>query len=166
VHARGIDAGVVEQVGDAARGEVERRGRVLVDVDAQLALGQQTVGEVGDGQPDAVVAEVDADERARRRVEGQQDRRPPALAGALAVRRGLGDEAVALHRADDRADGRARQPGLAGDVGTADGAAAAQHVDDLLAIALAQQRQRPSGAASLHRAATVPESGSNVKRQP
>ena len=74
---------------------VERRRPRVVDVELELALGQHGRGEVGRGDAEVVVAEVDAERGARGRVEPQQRRRPPASRGLEAGRAGLLDDEAA-----------------------------------------------------------------------
>ena len=66
-----------------------------VDLELREGLGQDRVGEVGDGDAQGVVAEVEADDGAGRAVEGHQHRRAAALRGGRgdAVGRALDDHA-------------------------------------------------------------------------
>ena len=83
-HAVCAEAGLGEQVVDELGGAVERALGGVVDVLRAHRLGEHGAREVGDGDVDVVVAEVDADHRAGRAVEREQRRRAALamLAGA------------------------------------------------------------------------------------
>ena len=60
------------------RSGVDRSGGRVVDVEVELPFREHRRREIGRGHADVVVAEVDAERRARRRVETEQRRRPSA----------------------------------------------------------------------------------------
>ncbi len=143
-HLRALDARVVERLGDELGGRVQAVARRVVGVELEAALGEDVRGEIGDRDAQVAVAEVDADGRARRGVEGEQDRRPAAL---IAVRGGglaaLDDEAVSLEIGDQRGHGGAAQPGPPGDLGARDQPLGPQRVDDAQAVQAAKRFERP-----------------------
>ena len=111
---------------------------VVVDVGELRRLGEHRAAEVGDGDADAVVVEVDADGGARGAVEAEHRRRP-ALGGRRVVVVGaLDDEAALDEVADEGGDRGAAQAGAARDLGPAQPACAAQRIDHPQAVELAQ----------------------------
>ena len=62
-----LDPRLVQQVVEQGGRRVERRRRVVVDVELQLALAEHGRGQVGQREPQVPVVEGDADRRARRR---------------------------------------------------------------------------------------------------
>jgi hypothetical protein len=84
-----LDAGLVDELVNQARGGVERVLGGRVDLELRVGLGEDRVGEVGDGDPEAVVSEVQADHGAGRLVEGDEHRRAATLRAGR--RGGLGD---------------------------------------------------------------------------
>src|SRR4051795_2830765 len=119
-------------------------------VDCRGPLGKDGVGEVGDRDTHVTVAEVDADERPRRLIERDEDRRPAALRAPRRRRAlALDDQAGGLQVGDETGDRGAAEAGLAGDVGTADRPAVAESVHHAQAVALAQRLER-AGPHLLH----------------
>ena len=120
-------------------GGVERVHGGAVDLELREGLGEDRVGEVGDGDAQGVVAEVEADDGAGRAVEGDQHGRAPALrgGGGDAVGRALDDHPRRLEIGDEARHRRAAQTRLAGDVCAADRPTRAQRVDDAQTVALA-----------------------------
>ena len=136
-----VDSRLVERLLDDAGGDGEGRVRVVVDVELGGTLGQHGTGEVRDDRADPRVIEIDADDDPGRRLEPQQHRRPahgrrPHLARLAAV--ALSDEAPVMEVRHQRRDGRPRHAGDPGDVGPAEGAVAAQGVDDAKPVQLPQ----------------------------
>ena len=86
-HVVAAERGLAEHDVDERDGGVERSGGRVVDVEVELPLGQHRRREVGRGHADVVVAEVDAERRARRRVEPEQRRRPSAAGRLGSARR-------------------------------------------------------------------------------
>jgi hypothetical protein len=144
-HVGVAEAGLGEQLVDELGGGVERVLGVVVDVLGPHRLGEHGAREVGDGGVDAVVAEVDADHRARRAVEREQRRRAARGHAGRGVRvRVLDDQPVRLEVGDQAGDRGTGQAGDPCDLGTARRPALAQGFDDAQAIQLAQRFQRPS----------------------
>ena len=138
-HAAAVDLGLLEHLVDEAGGGVKPLGRRAVDVELAPGLGEDGVGEVGDGDPQVAVAEVDRQGEAGGAVES--DHHPGAPGVHLAV-----GQAVALDReagldqvADDRRDRRAREVGRPGELGAAREAAFAQRFDHAPAVAFPQR---------------------------
>jgi hypothetical protein len=99
----------------------------VIDVLGPDRLGEHRAREVRDRRVDAVVAEVDADDRAGRAVQRQQRRRATGgHAGRRVGVRVLHDEAVGLQVGDEARHRGARQPGDARDLGAAGRSAFAQ----------------------------------------
>jgi hypothetical protein len=150
-HAAARDAGLLNQLGDQPGGGVERVLRGGVDLELGVALGQDRVREVRDGDPERVVAEVQADDRPRRAVERHEHRRAAALRAGRghAVGHALDDHAGRLQVADEARHRGSAQPGLPRDLCAADRPSRPQRVDDAQSITFAQGLQRP-GAELTH----------------
>jgi hypothetical protein len=104
----------------------------VVDVEVDLALGEDGRGQVGERDAQVPVVERDADRRAGAGVEREERRRAPGLAGGPRARAGppLHDEPARLQLADDGRDRRAREARDARQLASADGPASAERVDD------------------------------------
>jgi hypothetical protein len=108
-HLIARDLGLLERLRHERRGGVQALLRLVVDVEVDVALGEDRRGEVADRDAQAAVPERDADGGAGRGVERQQDRRPAALCSACgAVLGALDDEAVGLQVGDQARHRRAR----------------------------------------------------------
>ena len=127
-HALAADAGL--------RRAPRRRGATAASSASSRAAGRRrppvlrsastVCGEVGDGDAQRVVAEVDADDRdAGRAVQREQDAGAARRGRRRATRPRARRRARRLQLADDARDGRARQPGLARDLRAAGEAALA-----------------------------------------
>ena len=153
-HVRGAEAGLLEQVLDELGGGVERALGVVVDVLGPHRLGEHGAREVGDRGVDAVVAEVDADDRARGAIEREQRRRPPGGHAGRGVGVGvLDDQPVRLEVGYKARDGRAGEARNARDLRPAGGPPLTQGLHHAQAVELAQRFQRPgphSGATLSH----------------
>ena len=150
--APGAHAGRVDQLAGQARGGVERLVGAGVDVELDLLLGEHVVGQRGDGYAQMVVAEVDAEQRARGGVEGEEHRQAAALAavGDTVELLALAHQARGLEVGDEARDGRPAEPRGARDVRPRHGSAGAERVDHAEAIALAERLQRAAGSDRTH----------------
>ena len=106
--------------------------------------GQHLVREVGDGDPQMGVPEVDTECDASRLLEREEHRRAPTLlavgdAGRVHL---LGDEAGLQEIRDDARHRRAGKTGGPGNLGAARGAAAAEGIDDTAAVQFAKRTKR------------------------
>ena len=109
----------------------------MIDVELAPGLGEHRVREIGDGDTQVAVAEIDADCDAGGIVERNEHRRAP---GARLTVRGLtialGDETGLDQVADDRRDRRSREVGDARQLCPARVPALAQGINYALAVAL------------------------------
>ena len=141
-HPRPVGAGLLEHlVDELRRGGQPVVGRV-VDVQLPPGLGEDGVGEVGDGDAQVAVAEVDPDREPGRGVERDHHRRSAGvrLAARLAV--ALARQPGVEQVGDDRRDGRAREARDPGKLGATGDSALSQGVDHTFPVALPKGGQR------------------------
>ena len=121
----------------------------MVDVELGRSLGEHRRREVGGGDPDVRVVEVDPDDRAGRGVETQKRRRPapPRLGPPV----GVDDEAARLQVGHERGDSGAGEAGQAGELRAARRSTAAQRVDDARPVQLPKALQRTQRRATISR---------------
>ena len=162
-HLAGVDARFGEQLDHEVGRRVEPFLGGVVGVERHRPLGQDARAEVRDRDAQVAVAEVDADGGAGRRVEREKDRRPAALGPVrLAELRALDHEAVGLQVGDEARDGRAAEPGPAGDLGARDQPLVAERVDHTQPVQAAQRFER-AGSTRGHGAGIRPYGRSFVK---
>ena len=152
-HPLPINARLVEDPLDELGGSVEALIGGVVDIHLAPGLGEHRVREIGDGDPQMTMAEVQPDRQARRSVERDHDRRPAGMRLARGLTVTLTGEAGLEQVGDDRGDRRSREPGHPGQLGPARQATLAQSIDDALAVALPQRCQRaasPPHSARIH----------------
>jgi hypothetical protein len=77
-HPLTSDSGLGQRPGNELGRRVEALRRFVVDVELDRALGEDRRGEVRDRDAHADMSERDPDGGARRRVEREHNRRPPA----------------------------------------------------------------------------------------
>ena len=121
---------LLDELGGQRDGAVGRR----TGIQADGALAENCVVEVGDGDPQVRVVDVDADGEPGSPAEGDPYDAAAAL-GHLRQRH----QTLALEVADDVEHRGAGQPAAPREVGLARRAFPAQHLDDPLAVGLAQR---------------------------
>ena len=142
------------------------RGVAVAPFEGQVDRAQDLASQVHDGTAEARLAEVEPDEVAAVRGHAQEDRR---LAAARLAATDFLDQAVVHERADEVADGGARQAGDPCKVGARERAAIVQGAQDELLVEgsrlLVRRLLRQHRRAGAHprvtpqAAATVPDAG-------
>jgi len=114
----------------------------MTHVEIAAALRQHVAADVGDGDANVAVPEVDANDGQRRIPQHQERTRPPASrVGSTGF--DLLHDAQVLELGDERVHGRAREAGHPGDIGLAGPPALAQRPDDALTVSFSQPSECP-----------------------
>ena len=124
--------------GVAVRGPVSVAERLVV-------LGEHVVGEVGDGNAHVPVAEIDAGDKPRVRIQGDLARSPSVMANERDARRPLFGQL-----ANDVRHGCGRQPGGARDLRLGESSRGSKHAHGLSPIGFAKRGERPARSRSVH----------------
>jgi hypothetical protein len=138
-----VDTGAADYlVRELSRG-VERRARVVVNVELASSFREDAMVQLGHGDSNEAVVEVQSEDDAGPGIETQEDRWPPAARprGIPAVGRvgPLDHEPGVLKLPDQARYRRARQSGLASDLRAAYGAAFAHGLEHAKPVELAQR---------------------------